>query len=86
MDNLKKYGRQDKARTHTEARAIICCVCGRKPKKNKTGGNISVVSEKWETLVKRFVYKDYSVHNTAHPTALCVTCRLGLSDLDKVYS
>ena len=85
MANLSKYGRQDVARTHDEARGIVCCVCGRKPKKNKTGGNINIVSEKWETLVRKFVFKNYSVNNTAHPTALCVTCRLALSDKEKVF-
>ena len=36
MAYLSKYGRQDVARTHDEARGIVWCVCGRKPKKNKT--------------------------------------------------
>ena len=84
MANQSKFGKQDTARTHDEARAVVCCVCGRKVKKNKTGGTISFVSEKWEKLVRRFVYQDYSVHNNAHPTGLCVTCRLALSAADKV--
>ena len=84
MANQSKFGRQDIARTHDEARAVVCCVCGRKVKKNKTGGTITFVSEKWEKLVRRFVYEGYSVQNTAYPTGLCVTCRLALSAAHKV--
>ena len=84
MASLSKFGRQDTARTHDEARAVVCCVCGRKVIKNKTGGTTTCVSDKFEQLVRRFVYSRYSVHNTAHPTGLCVTCRLSLSAAEKV--
>ena len=87
MANLSKFvpfGRYDAARTHDESRAIVCCVCGRKVKKSKAHGSVHVVSEKFSNLVRKFVYGGYSVHNTAHPTGLCITCRLALSAVDKV--
>ena len=78
MANLSKFSKNP--RTHDQARAIVCCACGRKVKKS----NVHVLSEKFENLVRKFVFDGFSVHNTAHPTALCVTCRLALSDLEKV--
>ena len=84
MANLSKFGRLDSARTHEQARAIICCVCGRKVRKNKTGGTVTVVSEKLSNLVRKFVFDGFTVHNTTYPTAMCVTCRLALSALEKV--
>jgi ribosomal protein S26 len=86
MSTLSKFGRQETARTHDEARAIVCCVCGRKVKKNKTGGTVKVVNEKLANLVRKFVFEGFSVSNTSHPTAICVTCRLALCAVEKVYS
>ena len=61
-------------RTHEEVRRCICCCCGRKAlKKNPKDGVVEVVSSKQAELIK-YVYKDYSVDNDHHPTALCVTC------------
>ena len=84
MANLSKFGRLASAWTHEQARAIICCVCGRKVKKNKTGGTVAALSEKLSKLVRKFVFDGYTVHNTSYPTGMCVTCRLALSALEKV--
>ena len=84
MASLSKFGKLDSARTHEQSRAIVCCCCGKKVKVNKKGGTVNIVSEKMSCLVRKYVYEGYSEHNTAHPTAMCVTCRLALTDLGKV--
>ena len=60
--NLSKFvpfGQFDVARTHDEAKAIVCCICGRKVKKSKAHGSVHVVSEKFSNLVRKFVYSGY---------------------------
>ena len=84
MAALSKFGRFEAPRTHDQARSIICCVCGRKVKVNTKGGTVNKVSLRLSNLVRKFVYDGYSEQNSAHPTAMCVTCRLGLFELDKV--
>ena len=84
MASLSKFGKLDSARTHEQCRAIVCCCCGKKVKVNKKDGTVNIVSEKMSCLVRKYVYEGYSEHNTAHPTAMCVTCRLALTDLGKV--
>ena len=85
MSAASKFGKLVSARTHEEARALICCACWKKVKKNNQGGGtVSVVSEKLSNLVRQFVFKNYSVNNSLHPTAMCVSCRLTLCSLEKV--
>ena len=69
--------------THDEARAYICCTCGRKVN-IKTGG-VKVVSPKLANLVCQYVSASFSAQNTFHPTAMYGTCRLTLTAYDKVY-
>ena len=84
MSALSKFERQVNARTHDEARALICCVCWKKVKKNNNGGAVKLVSERQSNLVRQILFENYSVHNSLHPTALCVSCRLTLYSLEKV--
>ena len=84
MAALSKFGKFESPRTHEQARSMICCVCGRKVKVNTKGGTVNKVSLRLSNLVRKFVYDGYSEQNSAHPTAMCVTCRLGLFELDKV--
>ena len=44
---------------------------------------VKVVSDRWSNLVRKFIYEGFSVQNNSHPTALCVTCRLTLSSMEK---
>ena len=82
-----KFGRVETSRTHEEARQVVCCVCSRKVSQaNKRSGAIKVVSDKMADLVRRFVYDRYSILNPLHPTALCVTCRLVLTAMERVKS
>ena len=73
----KKYGR-----SHDDARCVVCCVCAKKLKDGK--GGRSVINKRLEDLVRLHVYKDYSVCNTAYPTAICGSCRVTLNCLEKV--
>ena len=66
------------ARTHDEARAVVCCCCGRKVTDGKG------CSTKMAELVRQFAHKNFSVENLFHPTALCSTCRVSLSAFEKV--
>ena len=84
MASLSKFGKIESARTHDEARAIVCCVCARKVKVNKKGGIVKTLSAKLSYLVQKFVFDGYSDRNSAYPTAMCGTCRLTLFDLEKV--
>ena len=74
---------KERAITHDEARAYICCTCGKKVN-TKTGG-VKAVSPKMANLVCQYVCASFSVQNTVHPTAMCGTCRLTLTAYDKVY-
>ena len=77
---MSKFTKKDSARTHEEARKVVCCACGRKAKK----GGISCVSPRFESLVCQYVYENFSVQNTYHPTAMCTTCRITLTAFEKV--
>ena len=79
-----KYDKGQYARTHEEARKIICCCCGRKVKNEKGKNPIKVIDNSLVSLVVKFVYCDYSVENISYPTALCSTCRLTLKAHEKV--
>ena len=83
MATLSKFGKLPSARTHDEARAIICCVCWRKVQQHKTSGVVKVVNEKLSNLVRQLVFNGYSVKNPSHPTAMCGNCRLTLCSLVK---
>ena len=82
MSTLSKFANKQSARTHDEARAVVCCVCGKKVKDNK--GGVKFVNERLSNLVRQFVHDSYSVHNSSHPTAMCGTCRVTLCSLEKV--
>ena len=73
-----KPKKQEFARTHSEARQVVCCVCGRKV----TDGHR--VTERLATLVRQFVFEHYSTDNNCHPTGMCSTCRVTLGELEKV--
>ena len=82
MSSLSKFSKKTSARTHDEARAVVCCVCGKKVKDNK--GGVSVVSDRLSNLVCQYVHQNYSVQNTSHPTAMCGACRVTLCSYEKV--
>ena len=82
MSTMSKFVKKDSARTHDEARCVICCVCAKKVKDN-TGGR-RIVSNKLAALVRQFVHGSYSTYNNSHQTAICSSCRLTLVELDKV--
>ena len=69
-----------KARTHEQARGVICCVCGKKV----GAGGVKCVSERLAKLVHQHVNSSFSIHNPAHPTAMCGTCRVTLCAWEKV--
>ena len=81
MSSLSKFAARKYARTHDEARAVICCVCGKKVKLF----DMKVVNERVSNLVRQFVYDSYSIHNNSHPTAICGTCRITLYAFEKVF-
>ena len=80
--SLSKFGKSHMPRSHEECRAIVCCVCSRKVKQTPT--STGFVSEKLSILVRKFVFEGYNTQNSLYPTAMCVSCRLTLSVLDKV--
>ena len=77
------FGKSKLPRTHDECRALVCCVCSKKVKKNQP--SMPVISEKYSNLVKKFVFDGYTTQNTLYPTALCGSCRLTLTAMDKVF-
>ena len=76
-----KFVKKEAARTHEEARTSVCCACWKKTGDRKE--IVKVVGERWASLVRQNIFSEFSVINTAHPTALCVTCRLALSAIEK---
>ena len=84
MDANFKYPKGKQARSHEESRQIICCCCGKKVKTNSGQKPITKVNEKYEQLVRKVVYSEYSVNNNAYPTGLCDGCRLALVANEKV--
>ena len=82
MAALSKFSSKESARTHDQARAVICCVCGKKVK-DKSGG-VRCVNERLSKLVCQYVYSSFSILNPSHPTAMCGTCRVTLCSWEKV--
>ena len=79
-----KYDKGDKGRTHEESRQVICACCGKKVKKyNQTKAQTNVMSSKYEQLVKKHIFSDYSICNENYPTALCDSCRPTLVAIEK---
>ena len=85
MANLSKFAGKKFARTHDDARAAVCCVCAKKVKDKNKGGR-PVVNDRLENLVRQFVHTNYSVLNSAHPTAICGSCRVTLLSHEKVFT
>ena len=52
---------KESARTHDQARAVICCVCGKKVE-DKSGG-VRCVNERPSKLVCQYVYSSFSILN-----------------------
>ena len=73
------FSKKETARTHSESRKVVCCVCARKVNEPYRG-----ITEKLELLIRKFVYNSYSVINESHPTGICSTCRVTLGSLEKV--
>ena len=69
----------NKARTHSEARPVICSVCWK-----KTGTSGSNVSKEIELLIKQHVFEGYSLSNESYPSSICGSCRVCLKEIDKV--
>ena len=68
-----------KVKTHEENRSIICCVCWRKSDKNSRS-----VTKAIEDLVKKFVFENYASANESYPSSICGSCRVCLTEMDKV--
>ena len=80
ISDMSKFKKKESARTHEEARAVVCCACGRKVKK----GGVSCVSPRLASLVCQYVHTNFSIQNSYHPTAMCTTCSVTLCALEKV--
>ena len=83
MANLSKFAIANKkfGRSHDAARGSVCCVCAKKIKKS----GMTVINKRLEDLVCQYVHKEYSVCNTAYPTAICGSCRVTLCSREKVF-
>ena len=60
------------ARTHDEARAIICCCCGKK------NAHCSKENDLLEQVIKEEVFKGYDVKDVYFPSGVCGVCRKNL--------
>ena len=77
MSSLSKFSKKESARTHEEARAVVCCVCGRKVKDGRT------VTDGLAGLVNEHVYTGYATEKDAFPVGICSTCQHTLDSLEK---
>ena len=84
MEIENKYLKGKYARSHYEARKVICCCCGKKVKCVKKSDSAFIVNERFSNLVRKFVLPEFSEHNESHPIALCDSCRLTLAAHEKV--
>ena len=75
-----KFGKLKVQRS--QCREIVCCVCAKKVKQNNK--SIKKVSDKLAGLVRKFVFDGYTIQDPWYPTAICDSCRLTLSALEKV--
>ena len=77
MPIIIPFKKKHRAKTHDECRAALCALCF----SSKT---VRPVSSKVDTDIKQFVYPEFSLTSSYLPTSICGTCRLKLSDHDKV--
>lgn len=73
MDNTK-------ACSHDENRRKVCGPCGTKISFGKKKPNKFLINEKYETLIKKFINKDYDLNNEKYPLSICRTCYHTLFD------
>ena len=66
------------ARDHDASLLVVCDIFWRK---NKSMGR---VTDKLAELIRKHVFKDFSLKNTYHPRVICDGCRKTLSDTEKV--
>jgi len=69
----------NEARTHSDARTTVCSVCWK-----KSGKGATIVSKEMEVLIRKHVFKDYSVTNESYPASLCGSCRVCIKEIEKV--
>ena len=67
-----------KPRTHDDSLNLVCAACWRKNKSVRT------VSESLADLLRKYVFKDYSMKNSIHPKVICDGCRYTITKLEKV--
>ena len=60
------------ARSHDQARSLVCCACGCKDLKSQP------ITEGLEEIVKTEVFAGYDRQDTYFPSGLCGTCRKNL--------
>ena len=67
---------------HERNRQKVCAPCGKKIIFGKKKSE-NRINEKSESLIKKFLNKDFSVQNEVFPTGICSTCRVTLQEYEK---
>ena len=73
-----RYLGKRRAKTHDECRAGLCALCF------NGGGDLRLISSKFEVQIQLFLQKDYSLSKSYLPTSICGSCRLKLIKYAKV--
>lgn len=63
---------------HDENRKKVCAPCGRKIIFGKRKLDWFIVSEKFATLIRKYINSNYDICDSKFPSGICTTCRLTL--------
>ena len=70
--------KQKASRSHDDSLLVVCAGCWRKSK------DVRKISDTMADLIRKYVYKEFSLSNSYHPRVVCDGCRKTIADLEKV--
>ena len=75
---MPPVAKQKFARSHEDSLLVVCAACWRKNK------NVRSITDNMAELIRKHVYKDFTLRNGYHPSVVCDGCRKTISDFEKV--
>ena len=75
---MPPVAKQKFARSNEDSLLVVCAACWRKNK------NVRSITDNMAELIRKHVYKDFTLRNGYHPSVVCDGCRKTISDLEKV--